>query len=166
MKHRLMLGAAASLLAAACGSDKSPRRNDAQTGSASAPPPPAAPTANGAAVFARTCQVCHQVTGQGMPNSFPPLAGSPIVNGGQARVIRIALHGLQGPITVNGKRFNNVMPPWKSLSDADLAVVLTFVRSSWGNTGTAVSEGDVARERAATASRTTMWTIQELERSP
>jgi mono/diheme cytochrome c family protein len=56
------------------------------------------------------------------------------------------------------------MPPWKSLSDADMAAVLTYVRSSFGNHADAVTPEEVARERAATAGRTTMWTVAELEK--
>ncbi len=124
--------------------------------------PAVAQAPNGQAVFARTCQTCHQANGQGTPGTFPPLAGSEIAAGDKARVIRIALHGLMGPITVKGTRYNNVMPPWKSLSDAELAAVLTYVRSNFGNNASAVTPEEVAAERAATASRTTMWRIEEL----
>jgi len=55
-----------------------------------------------------------------------------------------------------------VMPPWKSLNDADLSAVLTYVRSSFGNTADAVTPAEVAAQRAATASRTTMWTAREI----
>jgi len=132
-----------------------------------AAPAPAAPGAaaagpSGVAVFQRTCQTCHQATGQGMPGTFPPLAGSHIATGDKSRLIRLALHGLQGPITVAGRTYNNVMPPWKSLSDDDMAAVLTYVRSNFGNSADAVTAAEVARERAATASRTTMWTAREL----
>jgi mono/diheme cytochrome c family protein len=117
---------------------------------------------NGAAVFARTCQTCHQANGQGMPNAFPPLAGSPIVQGDKARFIRLVLHGLQGPITVEGKKFNGMMPPQGSLNDADLAAVLTYERSNFGNHADAVTAAEVAAERTATASHTGMWTAAEL----
>jgi mono/diheme cytochrome c family protein len=161
------------LTAAACGGDKS--RAPATT-----PPPgpgsPAAATADtskapaagqqaavsGAAVFGRTCQTCHQANGNGMPGTFPPLAGSDIAAGDKTMLIKLVLHGLQGPITVKGQRYNNVMPPWQSLSDGELAAVLSYVRHSFGNNAPAVTAEDVARERAATSSRTTPWTIGEL----
>jgi mono/diheme cytochrome c family protein len=117
---------------------------------------------NGPAVFARTCQTCHQANGQGMPNAFPPLAGSPIVQGDKAKFIRLVLRGLQGPITVEGKKFNGMMPPQGSLSDADLAAVMTYERSNFGNHADAVTAAEVARERTATASHTGMWTAAEL----
>lgn len=132
-------------------------------------PPAAAPAAaavpDGAAIFAQTCQMCHQANGQGIPGSFPPQAGSPFVNGDKTRLIRIVLNGLQGPVTVDGKHYNNVMPPWKMRTDAELAAVITYVRSHFGNNSSAVTPEEVARERAATASRPTPWTIEELERA-
>jgi mono/diheme cytochrome c family protein len=54
------------------------------------------------------------------------------------------------------------MPPWKTLSDADMAAVLTYVRSTFGNAADAVTPVEVAEQRAATASRTTMWTAREI----
>ena len=127
---------------------------------------PGAPAAGqGLAVYQRTCQTCHQATGRGMPGTFPPIAGSEIINGDKRKLIRLVLHGLQGPITVAGQRYNNVMPPWKSLSDAEMAAVLTYERSNFGNSSSAVTAEEVARERAATTSRATMWTMQELDAS-
>lgn len=155
----ILCGSAA--LSSACGNKDNANNQPAAN---PAPPPPAVAAVNGQAIFARTCQTCHQANGQGIPNTYPPQAGSPFVNGDKSKLIRIALNGLQGPVTVDGKRYNNVMPPWKSLSDAEMAAVLTYVRSSFGNTGDAVTADEVARERAATASRTTMWTMAELER--
>ena len=119
-------------------------------------------TVNGAAVFAGTCAACHQATGLGTPGMFPPLAGSEYVNGDAARMIRLVLHGLSGPVTVKGSTFNGQMPPWKQLSDAELAAVISYVRTSWGNTGGAVAASDIAAERTATSSRTGPWTIGEL----
>jgi mono/diheme cytochrome c family protein len=117
---------------------------------------------SGAAVFAGTCIACHQSTGLGMPGMFPPLAGSEFVNGDAGRMIRLVMHGLNGPVNVKGAQFNGQMPPWKQLSEAELAAVITYVRSSWGNSAGAVSAADVAAERTATASRTGPWTVAEL----
>jgi len=129
---------------------------------AAAPAPAGAGAGEGRAVFTRTCAACHQQDGRGLAGSFPPIAGSHIATGDKARLIRLVLHGLQGPIVVEGRTYNNVMPPWKALSDAELAAVLTFVRSNFGNAALAVTAAEVAAERAATASRTTMWTAREL----
>ena len=168
-----------TVLAAACGGGErsaqppaAPPAPPAAPASPQAAAPPAADTAvsatasaGGQAVYARTCQTCHQANGRGMPNTFPPIAGSEIINGDKRKLIRLVLHGLQGPITVAGQRFNNVMPPWKVLSDAEMAAVLTYERSHFGNSSSAVTAEEVARERAATSSRATMWTMTELEAS-
>lgn len=130
---------------------------------ATAAPAPAAATADGRAVFMRTCVTCHQQNGQGIQGTFPPIAENAVITGDKARLIRLALHGLSGPVMVKGVQYNNVMPPWKSLSDAEMAAVLTYVRSNFGNTADAVTAAEVAAERAATASRTTMWTAAELD---
>lgn len=127
--------------------------------------PAAAPA--GQAVYSRTCIPCHQANGRGLPGAFPPLAASPFVNGQEAKLIRLVLNGLTGPVTVQGQRYNSVMPPWKGqLSDAEIAAVLTYVRSSFGNTSGPVAADAVQRERAATASRSAPWTVQDLDRLP
>jgi mono/diheme cytochrome c family protein len=78
----------------------------------------------------------------GSPGVFPPLAGNKDVTAKDpAKVIGIVLHGLNTPITVNGKEYSGGMPSWKgTLSSADIAAVLTYVRSSWGNDAPAVTE--------------------------
>lgn len=123
----------------------------------------AATTVDGATVFVSTCAACHQANGEGTPGLFPPLAGSEYVTGEPARLTQIVLHGLTGPVTVNGATFNGAMPPWRQFSDQELAAVLTYVRSSWGNAASPVTADDVARERATTAGRTTPWTMAELQ---
>ncbi len=127
---------------------------------------PAAPAA-GAALDGKAeylvCQTCHQENGEGLPNLYPPLAGSEWINGEPEVPIAIILHGLQGEITVKGQKFNNVMAPWASLSDAQIAAILTHERSSWGNTSSAVTAEQVAAVRAATASRTGPWTPAEVK---
>ena len=86
-----------------------------------------------------TCTACHQATGLGLPGVFPPLAGSEWVNGPAENLIRIQLRGLMGPITVAGNEFNSAMPPNHAMSDDQIAEVLTYIRSEWGNTGSAVT---------------------------
>ena len=118
---------------------------------------------SGASVFSSRCAACHQATGQGLPGAFPPLAGSEIVAGDGERVVRIVLRGLTGSVTVKGQTYNGAMPAWADvLSDAEIAAVLTYVRSSWGNAAAPVEASTVAEQRAATAARTAPWTIGEL----
>ncbi|MDX2060223.1 MAG: cytochrome c [Gemmatimonadales bacterium] len=109
------------------------------------------------------CQTCHQAEGQGVPGTYPPLAGSEYATGPADRMIAIVLHGMTGPITVNGQTYNNVMAPWGALADDQLAATITYVRNSFGNKASAVTAADVAAVRQATASRTTAWTVAELE---
>jgi cytochrome c oxidase subunit 2 len=75
----------------------------------------------GAGVYASNCVACHQANGKGLPGSFPALDGSAIVNGPKAAQIKIVLNGKGG------------MPPWKALSDTDIAAVITYTRNNWSN---------------------------------
>jgi mono/diheme cytochrome c family protein len=112
------------------------------------------------------CVVCHQANGAGVPNAFPPLAGSEYVNGPAHRMVAIILHGLQGPITVAGGTYNGMMMPYGTgvaMTDDQVATVVTYVRSSFGNSGAAVTAADVVQVREKTKSRTTPWTVTELE---
>jgi nitrite reductase (NO-forming) len=106
--------------------------------------------AAGKQLFLGTCSPCHQPEGQGVPNAFPPLAGSDFLMADKARAIGIVLNGRTGPITVSGKDFNSVMPPLSQLPDDDIANILTFVRNSWGNSGEPVATAEVATVRKST----------------
>lgn len=118
--------------------------------------------ATGQRVYLRVCFVCHQPNGLGVPDAFPPLAGSTIVAGDPDRLIRIVLHGLQGPVEVNGTTFNSVMPAQGTiLKDFEIANVLTYVRSAWGNHASPVSVEAVTQVRS-TVKRDAMWTWAEL----
>lgn len=112
------------------------------------PAPDADPREHGREVFATTCGLCHQPDGKGIPATFPPLAGSEFVNGDPAALIAIPLHGKSGKITVAGQPFDGVMPPFANLSDRDLADVLTYVRSSFGNASGPITPEQVATIRA------------------
>lgn len=118
---------------------------------------------DGKTVYSTTCAACHQATGEGVEGTYPPLAGSEWVNGDEAKVVRIVLGGLTGPVEVAGETYSGMMPPWGGvLKDADIAAVLTYVRSTWGNKAAPITAAKVAAIRAATASRTAPWTIPEL----
>jgi mono/diheme cytochrome c family protein len=119
----------------------------------------------GAKLFNKNCASCHQTTGKGISGSIPPLVGSALANSEDVtKPIRIVLHGFRGAIERNGVKYNGVMQPWHSvLSDDEIAAILTYVRTSWGNTGGEISPEDVARVREATKSRVTQYTEAELE---
>jgi len=106
------------------------------------------PTHGGAQVFSTVCYACHQKDAQGLPNVFPPLAKSDFLMADKDRAIRAMLFGLQGPITVNGKQFNSAMPK-PPITEEQIAGVLTYVRSNFGNNGDAVTLADVKRVKEA-----------------
>ena len=113
------------------------------------------------------CQTCHQPTGAGIPNQFPPLAGSEWVNGSEKRVVAILLKGIQGPITVEGKTFNGAMPAWeKTLSDKKIAGAASYIRSEFGNKSPEISEAKVAAARKEFAAQVAPWTEAELKQIP
>src|SRR5665213_1164099 len=115
-------------------------------------PPPGAPKSKaekielGRRLFTSICSACHQPTGRGLPNVFPPLAGSDFLNADKNRAIKVVINGRQGQIVVNGQRFNNSMPKFP-LTDHDIANVLTFVYNSFGNAGIEVTPQEVATLR-------------------
>lgn len=118
---------------------------------------------NGAEVFTK-CALCHQATGLGLPGAYPPLAGSEWLLNNPEVPIRIVLKGVQGAITVKGTSFNNAMTPFgEQLSDAEIAAVISYERSSWGNNASPVTAEQVAAVRAATKAQTTPWSPKDLE---
>ena len=108
-----------------------------------------ASTDHGKSIYDRICTTCHQPDGRGMPGVFPPLAHSDYLMNDTERAIRVLMEGLQGPITVNGQTFNGAMPNF-SLKDEEIAAVLSYVRSNFGNSGTPVTVAEVQRVRGAT----------------
>src|SRR3954470_3158083 len=85
--------------------------NAKHSGGAAAPAAAADPVEMGKKLFNNAaCNTCHQATGVGVPGAIPPLAGSEWATGPEERVIRIVLHGLQGPIKVAGTDYNSAMP--------------------------------------------------------
>lgn len=87
--------------------------------------------------YTTNCSACHQTTGKGVPGAFPPLAGhfpAILAADGRKYTINVLLYGLSGPVKVNGKTYNGVMPAFAQLSDDDLAAILNDVSTSWKNT--------------------------------
>ncbi|WP_146537200.1 PVC-type heme-binding CxxCH protein [Rubripirellula reticaptiva] len=114
------------------------------------------------------CATCHLTHGKGSENVYPPLVDSPWVIGSEERLIKMALHGVWGKMTVNGKTYDpsRGVPPMTAfrslLNDEELAAVLTFVRNSWGNNASPVSTASVKKVREQSISRTTFWKPEEL----
>ena len=114
-----------------------------------APPSAGVAAADGQALFTANCAACHQASGEGLPGAFPPLKGNAAVNDADAAVhIRAVLHGVPG-VNVGGVVYPSPMPPFAgALGDAEIAAIVNFERSSWGNHGAAVTAAQVAAERA------------------
>jgi glucose/arabinose dehydrogenase/cytochrome c553 len=103
----------------------------------------------GSILFETYCANCHQQNGQGDNNRFPPIAGSEFVTGDKTRLINIILNGLQGPVTVNGKTFNGLMPAHKDiLDDHAIASIATYIRSRFGNKASGVYTTEVTQVRS------------------
>ncbi|MCC6194941.1 MAG: cytochrome c oxidase subunit II [Burkholderiales bacterium] len=93
--------------------------------------------AKGATVYSANCVACHQANGKGVAGAFPALDGSKIVLGPAKGQIHLVLNGKPG----------TAMPPWKQLSDVDLAAVITYTRNSWGNKAGDVMPAAVKADR-------------------
>ena len=95
----------------------------------------------GADVFTAVCASCHQAGGVGLGSQFPPLAGNPNVDDA-AYVEDVIRNGLSGPIEVNGTTYDGVMPAQSSLSDADVAAVITYIQSGFATPAAPAPEVD------------------------
>lgn len=95
-------------------------------------------------VYATYCVSCHQNNGKGDGNRFPPVAQSEWVNGDKSKLISVILNGLQGPVKVKGLSYNEVMPAHGSfLNNEQIAEVLTYIKSNFGNTPEVVTAKEV-----------------------
>jgi nitrite reductase (NO-forming)/hydroxylamine reductase len=101
----------------------------------------------GQKVFTTACAACHQETGMGLAGAFPPLAKSDYLLKNPKRAVDVVLKGLQGEVTVNGVKYNSVMPAMPQLSDQEIADVLTYALNSWGNKGGSINPIEVATAR-------------------
>jgi cytochrome c6 len=94
--------------------------------------------ADGKTLFAKNCAACHQASGKGIPGAFPALAGNGFVQGQAVDVATVLLKGRGG------------MPDFSSsLDDSEIAQVLSYVRSSWGNSAAPLTAEEVAAQRSA-----------------
>ena len=126
------------------------------------------PKDRGKKVFAANCQTCHQANGQGVPGQYPPLAGSEFTNGGSQRMGMIVLKGLQGPVKVKGQQYGAaVMQPWdKTLTDKQIADVMTYERSEWGNSASPVTAEQIAALRKELANHPNSYTEPDILAAP
>lgn len=110
--------------------------------------------ADGQLLFNANCVACHQASGKGLPGVFPPLDGSEWVSGDARTLANILLHGITGEINVAGQTYKGAMPAFHQLSDAELAAVLSHIRSTWSNKSAPIDADLIAAERKA-STRTT-----------
>jgi len=158
MKSNLLILALALIFSACGGSDSTESdQSTAQYEESTVDEPVADNSANnetavmeaGKKVYDQYCIVCHQADGAGVPNAFPPLLQTDWVLGDKERLITVVLNGLTGEIEVNGETYNSAMTAHDFLSDQEVADVLTYVRSSFGNEASPVSTEEVAQVRAS-----------------
>jgi nitrite reductase (NO-forming) len=107
---------------------------------------PTSKTESGESIYKRTCVTCHQANGEGLPNVYPPLAKSDFL-ADKEKAIHQVIKGYTGELIVNGKTYNNTMPP-QQLDDAEVASVLTYVYGSFGNSGGTITPDEVKAVRA------------------
>lgn len=108
------------------------------------------------------CLGCHQANGRGLRGFYPPLRDSPIVTGDAEPLVALLLHGIEGPLTIDGVTYNQPMPPAPFADDADIAAVATFIRASFDNDAGAIAVDEVGRIRSAISDHTGPWTLATL----
>jgi mono/diheme cytochrome c family protein len=108
---------------------------------------------DGKQVFGAKCAACHQASGQGVAGVFPPVAASEWVLGDEKVLTNILLHGVNGEMEVKGIVYKGAMPAWESLSDEELAAVMSYIRSDWGNAAPEITYETVKAQREATKAR-------------
>jgi mono/diheme cytochrome c family protein len=124
---------------------------------------------SGRQFYLTMCANCHGTDGKGLSRFAPPLIGSEWVLGDEKRLSLILLHGLEGPLQVNGKHYDvpeilPVMPSHSTMDDGAIADILTYIRNEWGNNGGAVSPRTVGMTRVMSQGRVMPWTVAELEK--
>ena len=104
----------------------------------------------GKEIYVKYCLTCHQQDGKGVPRLNPPLINTSYVTGDKKTLIHWVLNGSgDEKVAIDGNYYNNNMPPQNFLKDEEMAKVLTYVRTSFGNKAGVISAADVKAERAA-----------------
>jgi mono/diheme cytochrome c family protein len=102
---------------------------------------------SGNQLYKKYCLTCHQEDGSGVRGNFPPFIGNEKITGPSNDLIRIVLFGLEGPIVVNGKDYNQPMPAQDNLNDKQIADVLSYIRYKWGNKASPILPKEVGKVR-------------------
>ena len=147
MKKIVLCGLLLFPLALMAQKKKAPSTGSSKTSSSSL----ASSISRGQVVYQKFCLTCHQVDGSGVPNLNPPLNRTKWTLGSKPVLIHQVLRGSQGTVEIDGDTFHNTMPPLgQTLTDQQVADVLTYVRNSFGNKASAVTTAEVKAERAKT----------------
>jgi mono/diheme cytochrome c family protein len=101
----------------------------------------------GKLVYEKNCLTCHQADGYGVPGMNPPLVGTDWVTGNKERLINVVLKGMTTPLEIDGESYHNPMPSHQFLTDKEIADVLSYIRSSFGNKASPVSIEEVKKVR-------------------
>ncbi len=101
----------------------------------------------GKTIYDTYCLACHQEDGMGVPGMNPPLGKSEWVTGDKTRVIKVVLNGLDIPIEINGESYQNIMAPHDFLTNQQVADVLSYIRSNFGNQASAITAEEVQKIR-------------------
>ena len=118
----------------------------------------------GKTVYSTLCTACHQPNGQGMDGLAPSLVDSEWVLGSADILPKIIIHGLTGPIKVNGQSWALEMPPLgAALSDEQVAGVVTYIRREWEHNASPMTVAAVKKVREENKARTKSWTAEELK---
>lgn len=106
---------------------------------------------DGQVVYQKYCLTCHQTDGSGVPNMNPPLTRTKWTLGAKTILIQQVLKGSHGTVEIDGDTFHNTMPPMgQTLTDQQVADVLTYVRNNFGNKASRVTAAEVKMVRAKT----------------
>ncbi len=103
----------------------------------------------GAKIYQQYCSACHQMNGKGAPGRFPPLINTDWVTGDKERLIKVTLNGMEGSLQIDGEVYNGVMPQHSFLKDEEIALVLTYIRSSFDNEASEITTAEVRELRRA-----------------
>lgn len=118
--------------------------------------------------YLNLCANCHGTNGEGMKRFAPPLKNSEWVIGEDYKLAMILLHGMEGPVIVDGKMYNSPdilpsMPSFTTLQNNDIAAIATYIRNSWGNNASEIGSGTIGRIRFRTQGKITPWNAAELD---
>ena len=106
-------------------------------------------SSEGQQIYNTYCVACHQSNGKGASGRFPPLNKTDWVVGDKERLVHLILNGMEGPIKVNGEDYNGLMPQHAFLKDDQIAKVLTYIRTHFGNEASPLSVAEVKKYRTS-----------------